>query len=161
MGYITRVLLYSDGSCKSNPGPGSVGIVICNDDNSLLHEYSACIGYCTNNQAEYRALIKGLDLCARYTRGEVVCFCDSELIVKQLTGRYRLRDDFLRNLFHEVNRNKVPFSQVHFQNVNKANQRLQRADALAKQAQEGKCIDRSYESQAWEIQRKPSKRVQN
>ncbi len=77
MTYRGKIHLYTDGGSKGNPGAGSIGTVICTDSNKLLHEYSECIGHCTNNQAEYKALIKGLDLCAKYTRGEVVCFSES------------------------------------------------------------------------------------
>jgi ribonuclease HI len=157
MSYIQRVHLYTDGGCKGNPGPGAIGIVVCTHDNKLLHEYSDCIGNCTNNQAEYKALIKGLDLCAKYTRREVVCFSDSELVIKQMNAEYRLRDDTLRELWHEVNKNKGPFFNVTFQHVPKTNQRIQQADNLLKQAQEGKCIDKSYERKVCEATVLPTK----
>ena len=56
-----HILLYTDGSSKGNPGSGSIGIIICDENNKKLYEYSECIGYCTNNEAEYKALIKVLN----------------------------------------------------------------------------------------------------
>lgn len=102
MAYFDQINLYTDGGCKGNPGPGSIGIVICDGSNKLLYEYSECIGHCTNNQSEYRAIIKGLDLCARYTRKRITAYSDSELMVKQMNGVYRLKNDELRKYFQEV-----------------------------------------------------------
>lgn len=143
MATIRKVHLYTDGGSRGNPGAGAIGIVICNENNTVLHEYAVCIGHCTNNQAEYRALIKGLDLCARYTRGEVICFCDSDLLVKQMNGNYRIKNDRLRDLYHEVRRNMELFTTVTFQHVNRTNQRIQRADRLLNDAQNGNSTDRA------------------
>lgn len=144
MAYITRINLFTDGGSKGNPGSGSIGIVICTHDNKILHEYSECIGHCTNNQAEYRALIKGLDLCAKYTRGEVTCFSDSELLVKQMNGEYRLKNDKLRALWHEVNRHAQVFQRATYHHVPRTNQRIQRADRLLNEAHNGKCTDKTF-----------------
>ena len=142
--YIDKVHLYTDGGSKGNPGSGSIGIVICTPTNKLLHEYSECIGQCTNNQAEYNALIKGLDLCAKYTRGDVACFADSELVVKQMIGIYRLKNDKLRALFHNVKTNESVFRYVTYQHVPRTNQRIRRADKLLNEAHNGKCTDKTF-----------------
>ncbi len=128
MPIVNRIQLYTDGGSHSNPGAGAIGIGICNQNNEILHKFSDCIGHCTNNQAEYQALIKGLDLCAKHTRGEVVSFSDSELLVKQMNGVYRIKNDILWNIFHEVNKNCTVFSRVTFQHVTRDNQRIQLAD---------------------------------
>lgn len=128
MPIVNRIQLYTDGGSHSNPGAGAIGIGICNQNNEILHKFSDCIGHCTNNQAEYRALIKGLDLCAKHTRGEVVSFSDSELLVKQMNGVYRIKNDILRNIFHGVNKNCTVFSRVTFRHVTRDNQRIQLAD---------------------------------
>lgn len=143
MAIIRKVRLYTDGGSRGNPGAGAIGVVICDESNKILHEYAECIGHCTNNQAEYKALIKGLDLCAKYTRGEVICFCDSDLLIKQMNGDYRIKNDQLRELFHEVNRNKGVFTTVTFQHVNRTNQRIQRADKLLNDAHNGNSMDRA------------------
>lgn len=141
--FINKVQLYTDGGSRGNPGPGAIGIVICNESNRILHEFAECIGHCTNNQAEYKALIKGLDLCAKHTRGEVLCFCDSELLVKQMNGVFRIKNDRLRELFHEVHRNCTPFSKVTFQHLTRKNQIIQRADQILNDAQNGNSINSS------------------
>jgi ribonuclease HI len=77
MAKFDRICLFTDGGSKGNPGPGSIGVVICDGSEDVVYEFSECIGHCTNNQAEYRALIKGLDLCAKYTHSLVSVVCDS------------------------------------------------------------------------------------
>ena len=145
MAYIQHINLFTDGGCKGNPGPGSIGIVVCDGNNNLLYEYSECIGHCTNNQAEYRALIKGLDLCDLYTRKRITAFSDSELMIKHMNGVYRLKNIELRSLFQEVKDRERIFESLVYQHVKRdANQRIKRADELLNQAHAGrpcnKCI---------------------
>jgi ribonuclease HI len=142
MAYFDHICLYSDGGSKGNPGPGAIGIIICDGANKLLYEYSDCIGHCTNNQAEYKALIKGLDLCAMYTRRRVTCYSDSELVIKQMNGVYRLKNDVLRTLYHEVIDRTRVFDEVIYQHVPRSNQRLARADHLVNQANAGQAVDK-------------------
>lgn len=93
---IDGVQLYTDGGCRGNSGPGAIGVIIMDAGLRELFAYAECTGPATNNRAEYRALIKGLDLCATYTRGRVVCYSDSELLINQMTGAYRLKTKELR-----------------------------------------------------------------
>ena len=141
---FNHILLYTDGSSKGNPGPGAVGVLVCDDGNRLLYEYSECIGHCTNNVAEYRALIKGLDLVARYTRRRVTAYSDSELVVKQMNGVYRLKKDHLRNLYQEVRDRERVFDSVTYQHVLRGNQRMTEADRLNKQAFTGRPVNRCH-----------------
>jgi len=140
---VDRVHLYTDGGSKGNPGPGAIAVLICTEDNKVVRKFSECIGDTTNNQAEYRALVKGLDLCAEFTRGTVACFTDSQLVAKQMNGEWRLKDEKMRRLFHEVKRNADVFSQVSYQHVRRTNQRITEADKLVKQAHNGQCVNES------------------
>ncbi|MDE3041297.1 MAG: reverse transcriptase-like protein [Nitrospirota bacterium] len=76
---IDEVQPYTDGGCRGNPGPGAVGMIIMDGDERELFAGAERIGHVTNNRAEYRALFKGLDLCAAYTRRRVVCYEKSHL----------------------------------------------------------------------------------
>ena len=143
---FNEILLYTDGCSKGNPGPGSIGILICDGRNMLLYEHSECIGHCTNNEAEYRALLKGLDLAARYTRRRVTANSDSELVVKQMNGVYRLKNDRLRGLFQEVKDRERVFESVIYQYVPRGNQRITQADKLNKQALAGRPVDKCHVS---------------
>lgn len=99
---IDEVQLYTDGGCRGNPGPGAIGMIIMDADEHELFAGAECIGPVTNKRAEYRAPIKGLDLCATYTRQRVVCYSDSELLINQMTGAYRLKNEELRTLWQRV-----------------------------------------------------------
>ncbi|MEK9158242.1 MAG: ribonuclease HI family protein [Patescibacteria group bacterium] len=99
-----KISIYTDGGARGNPGPAGVGVVIegLPDGKKKISEY---IGTATNNVAEYRALILGLrTLKELYPANdyEINCYADSELMVKQLNGEYKIRDMNLRELFLEV-----------------------------------------------------------
>src|SRR5689334_20433947 len=99
---FSLINLFTDGGCRGNPGPGAIGIVIFDSARNLLYAHSECIGHTTNTRAEYLPLIKGLDLCAKFTRKKVCCDCDSELVVNQMNAAWRLKNDALRELSHKV-----------------------------------------------------------
>jgi ribonuclease HI len=130
-GFIDHVKLFTDGACKGNPGPGAVGVMICDDDGNELLKEGCCVGHCTNNIAEYKALIKGLNLCAKFTRKRVTCFCDSELVVKQMNGAYRIKADHLLELFKEVKQCETPFEEVVYTHPKRGNKFIQKVDKLA------------------------------
>lgn len=90
-----RVHLYFDGACRGNPGPAAVGWVLVGGD-GIVAEGGERIGRATNNQAEYEALIRGLEVAADYGFSEVQVRGDSELIVKQVRGEYDANDPTLR-----------------------------------------------------------------
>lgn len=90
--------------------------------------------------------VKGLDLSAKYTRVEVVCFSDSELLVKHMNGEYRLKNDTLRELFHEVNKNAGVFKSITYQHVKREHQKIQRADKLLNDAHNGNTINKEFNS---------------
>jgi ribonuclease HI len=137
LGVTTVVNVYSDGACSGNPGPGAIGILLLDQNNQELERHKECIGQTTNNRAEYHALIKGLDLAAKYCRKTVYCFLDSDLVVKQLNGDYRLRNDELRKLFHSVKEMERPFQRVIYNHVHRSNHYIRRADNLTRQALSG------------------------
>ena len=83
-----KIFLYTDGG--GNPGSAAIGIIVCDENKNILHEYKECIGEATNNTAEYIALRKGLEIVAGICRNEICCFSDSELLVRQLNGSYRI-----------------------------------------------------------------------
>lgn len=141
---MRAINLFTDGGCRGNPGPGAIGIIIFDYGNNLLLEHSECIGNTTNNRAEYIALIKGLDLCAKLTRKRVYCYCDSELVVNQVSGVWKLKNDVLRDLFHAVKRNAGVFTEVTYQHVNRTNQNIKKADRLLNNAFEGRCVSMDY-----------------
>lgn len=105
-------------------------MIIMDAEERELFAGAECIGHATNNRAEYRALIKGLHLCATYTRRRVVCYSDSELLINQMTGAYRLKNDELRALRQQVKDLEPVFQEVVYQHVRRANQFITKADRL-------------------------------
>lgn len=106
-GAIDTVLVYCDGGARGNPGPAAIGAVVLDgshDPPRRLATVSERIGNTTNNVAEYRALIAGLEAAAEFNARAVEVRADSELIVRQVQGRYRVRQSHLRPLHESVMR---------------------------------------------------------
>lgn len=108
----------SDGGARGNPGPGAIGILV-RDEGKILTKYSMRIGEhsVTNNIAEYSALIKALELASRVTDREITCNLDSELVVNQLLGKYKVRDPRLMELFLKVQKLQERFKSVRYVHV--------------------------------------------
>jgi ribonuclease HI len=107
----------SDGGSRGNPGLGAIGIIV-RDGEKIISRYSAKIGkFVTNNVAEYEALIKALEMAAKYTKDELTCFLDSELIVNQLLGKYRVRKPELLQLFLKMQKLQENFKAIKYKYV--------------------------------------------
>ena len=99
---MERITIYIDGAARNNPGPAAIGGVILGPDNNELERYSVFVGERTNNQAEYLSLIEALKRAKKYRPGVVEVRSDSELIVKQLSGDYRVRNKELKDLYEKA-----------------------------------------------------------
>lgn len=108
----------SDGGSRGNPGLGAIGVIV-RDGEKILTKYSAKIGTTTNNIAEYEALIKALELAGRYTKGEITCFLDSELVVNQLLRKYRVRKPKLLKLFLKVQKLQENFKLIKYKHISR------------------------------------------
>ncbi|GBE55216.1 MAG TPA: ribonuclease HI family protein [Euryarchaeota archaeon] len=127
---MRKIISYSDGASRGNPGKAAIGVVLVGENKKILREHSQAIGIATNNQAEYRAIIKALELAQDYA-GEVDCFLDSELIVKQLNGEYKTKNLKLRELKRVVRHKEEAFTRVTYKHVSRTDPFIQRADELA------------------------------
>lgn len=130
--FISEVNVFCDGGCKGNPGPGAIGVVIC-DGEDEIDSFGECIGDTTNNKAEYKAIIKGLELAAKHTRGKVNILSDSELVIKQIKGDYRIKAPGFHDLFSKVKDNERAFEEVTYTKVDKENQKIRMCDRLLKE----------------------------
>ena len=120
----------SDGGCRGNPGPGAIGVIV-RKDGEILTKYSAGIGkLVTNNIAEYEALIKALELASNYTKDELTCNLDSELVVKQLLGEYKVKNPKLLELFLKVQKLQENFEKIIYRHVSRWDDFQQIADEL-------------------------------
>jgi ribonuclease HI len=97
-----RLVIYTDGASSGNPGPAAIGVVVKDGQGKVVSRISRHIGRATNNQAEYRAIISALEEAIRLGAGAVDIKSDSELVVRQLKGRYRVKKATLRPLYQQV-----------------------------------------------------------
>ncbi len=96
------MLIWVDGAARGNPGPAAISAVIKDEQGATLARISQRIGKTTNNQAEYRALIAALEKAVQLGARRVSVYSDSELVVRQITGRYRVKKAELKPLFQKV-----------------------------------------------------------
>ena len=123
----------SDGGSRGNPGPAAIGVVI-RDTEKILEKYSEKLkGNLTNNVAEYRALIKALELAKKYTKDELTCFLDSELVVKQMLGEYSVNDKKLIPLFLTVQKLQENFNKINYKHVSRSDKFQKIADYILNQ----------------------------
>ena len=125
-----QLLIYSDGGARGNPGPAAIAFIALNDTGETVKADSRYIGVHTNNQAEYKALLMALKFASGQKAQEVICHLDSELVVKQLTGEYTVKNYDLKQLWCSVQKLKECFVKIYFVNVPRNNLRLQKADDL-------------------------------
>lgn len=130
----------SDGGSRGNPGEGAIGVIV-RKDQKILTKYSSKIGRVTNNIAEYKALIKALELASKFTKEEITCYLDSELLVKQLLGKYRVRNPKLLELFCKVQNLQENFNKIKYIRVSRWNRFQRIADWLLNRE-----LDRFYKS---------------
>jgi ribonuclease HI len=126
--------VHTDGGSRGNPGRGAIGIIIFDSNREILCQHNECIGMATNNEAEYRALIKGLQLAAKHTRKEVQVFMDSELVVNQMCGKYRIKKGHLLALYQHVKDSERLFTKVTYNWVPRENRDHVLADQLVNKA---------------------------
>lgn len=107
-----EVYIHTDGGARGNPGPAGIGVVVYDVDKKILTEYGEYIGETTNNVAEYRAALKGLQIAQTMKAKKVQLFLDSELVVKQLNREYKVKNKDLGALFIQVYNIMQSFSQV-------------------------------------------------
>jgi ribonuclease HI len=128
--------LFTDGASRGNPGQAGAGIAIFDEEGNELIGTGQYLGQCTNNEAEYRALLFGLAKCGEFGRGRLKVHLDSELIVKQIRGEYRVKHQNLKPLFKEAMQKLSDFASFSVTHVRR--EKNSRADELANLAIDNK-----------------------
>jgi ribonuclease HI len=117
---MSKMVIYTDGGSRGNPGPAAIGVVICDERGKILKKYSEYLGETTNNEAEYQGVIFALKkIKAVYGRKkikdlEIEIKSDSELLIKQLNGEYKILESNTQLLFIKVWNLKIDFGKVKF-----------------------------------------------
>jgi len=131
---LEEVVLVTDGGCRPNPGIGAIGFIIYDRGGHEIWRGSKRIGETTNNQAEYRALIYGLENAAKYTRQRVFCFLDSQLVVKQAKREIEVNKFQILILYEELKEKERFFKEVNYGRLSKGHPQIIKVDALVKEA---------------------------
>ncbi len=128
-------ILYTDGASKGNPGPAGVGMVLCTPDGAEVLAWGASIGRATNNVAEYRAVMAGLTKALELGVLRITLLSDSELLIRQLEGRYRVKNAGLKPLHAAVKELLARFESWHARHVGR--EKNEHADRLASKHAKG------------------------
>lgn len=131
---MRKIIIYTDGGSKGNPGPAAIGVVFSNEKGVIFKKYSEYLGEATNNEAEYQAVIfalrkfKNLFGKKLAKNSEIELRSDSELLIKQLAGKYKILEPKIQPLFLAVWNLKLDFKKVKFRLISR--QKNQEADRL-------------------------------
>ena len=115
-----KLILSCDGGSRGNPGPSATGVVLKNEHGEVVAAYGEYLGIQTNNIAEYSALLSGLKKAKELGANEVDCILDSELIVKQMNGQYKVRNPGLQKIFLQIYNLRHNFNKVTFRHTLRA-----------------------------------------
>ena len=132
-----KSIVHSDGGARGNPGPAAIGVVIEKENGEMIEEISEAIGDTTNNIAEYTAVLRGLQVLevlfgAKVSEMEVYWRLDSELVVKQLAGEYKVKNPGLRPLYEEIRDLRARFPKLTLKHVRREENK--EADRLVNEA---------------------------
>ncbi len=131
-----RYILHTDGASRGNPGPAACGVVLTDAHGKVIYKIGRTLGEMTNNEAEYRALLAGLDIALAYHAADLEIRLDSELLVAQLNGDYKIRAANLKPLYQQAKKKLGRLPHVRVVHVPRAENAL--ADSLANQALDAK-----------------------
>jgi ribonuclease HI len=129
---VTRLVVHVDGGARGNPGPAAIGVVVSGSGGEVLDELAERIGPATNNVAEYRALLRGLERAKALGADEVEIINDSELVARQLTGAYKVKHAGLKPLYLDAMAALRSFDRWSVRTVPRADNA--RADELVNEA---------------------------
>jgi ribonuclease HI len=129
---MAKVTVNVDGGARGNPGPAAIGVVVRDEDGTIVEAVGETIGKTTNNVAEYKALLRGIELAAGCGATEVHLIGDSQLIVRQVEGRYKVKDEKMKPLHAAAKKALADFDKWSIEDVRRAQNAD--ADALVNQA---------------------------
>jgi len=134
---MSKLIIYTDGGARGNPGPAGLGAILYNENRETVAEISEYLGVATNNQAEYRAVIAALKKAQELGALELDFYLDSELVVKQLNREYKVKNKDLAPLFLQIYNLSLSFKKISYTHIPR--ERNHEADRLANEA-----MDRGY-----------------
>jgi ribonuclease HI len=130
------VTIHIDGGSRGNPGPAGAGVVLRDGEGAILYQGGLFLGRATNNVAEYSGLLAGLKAAADLKASQVRVVSDSELLVRQMNGQYRVKNEGLKPLYEQAKQLAAGFARCAFQHVRR--ELNKEADHLANQAMDAR-----------------------
>ncbi|MGA2090095.1 MAG: ribonuclease HI family protein [Endomicrobiales bacterium] len=124
-----KIRIFTDGAARGNPGPAGIGVVVYSGDGAIIEQCCRYLGTATNNVAEYHGLITGLTLAQKHQPSSVEMFLDSELVVRQMKGQYKVKNANLSVLYQQACALASQLQQVRFVHVPREQNSV--ADGLA------------------------------
>jgi ribonuclease HI/probable phosphoglycerate mutase len=124
--------LYTDGACRGNPGQGGAGAVLMDEKGNICATAKYSLGFCTNNIAEYKALILGMEEALKRRCRNLHIFLDSELLVNQINGTYRIKNENMKTLMRDVRKLLSYFDSYTVDHIDRSRNSI--ADRLANEA---------------------------
>ena len=129
---MNKIIINIDGACKGNPGPSAIGVIISDEQKGVIARISKAIGRTTNNRAEYMAVIAALEKAVAMGAERVEIRSDSELLVRQITGKYKVKNAGLLPLYEKAKQLELSISTFKIRHVPREENR--EADELANRA---------------------------
>lgn len=142
---MNKIFLNTDGGSRGNPGPAAIGVVVSDEQENAIYTFGKCIGEGTNNDAEYQAIICALDILLKskwflennIAEKEVVCRLDSQLVVEQINGNYKVKQEHLKKYVEDI-RGKIAQMHLNISFVHVPREQNKLADKLVNEALDGK-----------------------
>lgn len=138
---MSKIIINTDGGSRGNPGPGAIGIVFSDANGEPIHSHKECIGESTNNEAEYSAILKALKILIKSKwfgennngDGEVECRLDSQLVVKQINGEYKIKQPHIQEFINAIKEVMTEFN-LHISFIHIPREQNKLADKLVNEA---------------------------
>ncbi len=128
-----NLIIYTDGASRGNPGYAAIAYRIENE-RGLLEEHGEYVGVTTNNEAEYKAIVRALNEARKYQPGEIKCYSDSLLVMNQLQGKWKVKHPQMKDYYENVKALEKEFKKVSYAHVLRNNKGVSRCDELANEA---------------------------
>ncbi len=134
---MKKGFVYSDGGARGNPGPAAIGVMVCNEKGEMLQEHAELIGDTTNNVAEYTGVIVGLELARKLGLEEIQYFGDSELVMRQMSGKYKVKTPHILALYQQAKRLEQSFHKVTYTQIPREHEKIRHVDGLVNAVLDG------------------------
>ena len=130
---MEKLVIYTDGASRGNPGQAAIAFIICGGG-KILERHAETIGKATNNEAEYMAIIRALEKAASMGAETIGLFSDSEVVIRQLRGEYKIKEQRLKALFTKARGIEKGLKKIVYNNLRRSDKMISLADSMVNEA---------------------------